>query len=123
MKKKGYGSHAGGNGTKKNLQFVGVNAMKLLQAKTQVVKTAHQVGTQRVTQREELVVWSPHRSKREVEARELHVRPLCRRHEKTMTCRNLGQKQHLALSTRLTDANPLKISLLPASCSASTSPK
>ncbi|XP_015726213.1 KN motif and ankyrin repeat domain-containing protein 4 isoform X2 [Coturnix japonica] len=25
MKKKGYGSHAGGNGTKKNLQFVGVN--------------------------------------------------------------------------------------------------
>lgn len=77
-------------------------ATKQLQVKTQVVKTAHQMGTWRVTQREELVVWSPRRNKAEVEVRELHLGPLCRRHEKTMTCRNLGQKQHLALSTRLT---------------------
>lgn len=48
-------------------------ATKQLQVKTQVVKTAHQMGTWRVTQREELVVWSPRRNKAEVEVRELHL--------------------------------------------------
>ncbi|XP_074762183.1 KN motif and ankyrin repeat domain-containing protein 4 isoform X5 [Athene noctua] len=123
MKKKGYGFHAGGNGTKKNLQFVGVNATKRLQAKTQVVKTAHPTGTQRARRKRQPMIWSPRRRKLEVKVRGLHWGPPRGRHIRTMTCRSRQQKQKLARSTRLTDANPLKISLPTASYSASTSQK